>query len=81
MIKAVMNKDGPGQPIVLLGLSAGNVMRLKEGHPIRVKGSEVGGIPLDILITYGDTEMDIVRDLKDAGLRLPDVPHIGGVQG
>ena len=55
----------------ILGIDAENVRRLKEGKPILVSLAELGGTD-DVLIVYGDTLQDIVRDLEEAsGSKLP----------
>lgn len=70
MIKAVGEKDG--HPMVIAGLSEGNIRNLKKGRPI-LMAMEVDGQPLEFLIMYGDTEDDIVRELQTHGLRIPTV--------
>jgi hypothetical protein len=60
MIKVKLS--GGGQPVVLLGLEAENVKRLKEGKPILIKGAEIQ-IPFDILIVYGSTVEVITKEL------------------
>jgi len=62
-----------GRILILLGLSDGNLARLKDDQPLRVDpavllslqpGEVVGGI----VIVYGKTEGDILRKLEDDGL-------------
>ncbi len=62
MIKGMM-KTNEGKDIILLGISRENILRLKEGKPIHVKGDELG-VSQDIFIMYGDTEMEIYNELK-----------------
>lgn len=55
----------------ILGICAENVKRLKEGKPILVSLAELGGTD-DVLIVYGDTPQDILRELREAsGSELP----------
>ena len=55
----------------ILGIDAENVKRLKEGKPILVSLAELGGHD-DVLIVYGNTLQDIVRELEEAsGQPLP----------
>lgn len=72
MIKAAW-KDDDGTRVFFFGLSEGNVQRLKEGKPIAVAMSQVGG-PSDamVVIHYGETEDAIVADLKRHGMTLPE---------
>jgi hypothetical protein len=74
MIKARMH--GPdGKSLLLLGLSEGNVQRLKQGHPILVLGEDIGTPGSDYCILWGETEIDIIRELKSAGYLPPDYPE------
>lgn len=59
------------RPFVMLGLSAGNIARLKEGKPVQILKEELG-IGFDIGIMYGETEQAIVDELQSIGLELPD---------
>jgi len=66
MIKATGNKDG--KQFILFGLSAGNLILLRQKKPIVVNLSEMG-FSGEIIITYGETEADIISDLQKSGLR------------
>ena len=67
MLRARMN-DGT----FILGIDAENVKRLKDGQPIIVCLSELGGMD-DVLIMYGDTLQDIKNELERAsGQPLPE---------
>ena len=57
MIKAVSGK------LILLGLDAENVKRLKDNKPIKIKGSDVS-LDKDIYIIYGETLEDIQKELS-----------------
>lgn len=59
------------RPFIMLGLSAGNIERLKQGKPVQVLKEELG-IGFDIGIMYGETEQAIVDELQSAGVELPD---------
>lgn len=63
-------RDGQPVTIIGLGLSEGNITRLKEGLLLYVDGTEMGHPELDFTIVYGRTEAAIVKDLQAAGLRL-----------
>lgn len=67
MIKAGINDSE--SPFILLGLTEGNVTRLKNGQPIRVSIESCGvNLPGHIGIVYGPTEADIEGQLRQAGL-------------
>jgi hypothetical protein len=56
----------------ILGIDAENVKRLKQGKPIIVCLSELGGTD-NVLIMYGDTLQDIQNELERAsGQPLPE---------
>lgn len=78
MIKAA-GRTGPGQPLLLLGLSGENVTRLTAGEPIRITTADMTamGLPaLEVVIHYGRTEDDILAELKTHGL-LRELPVAG----
>ena len=55
----------------LLGIDAENVRRMREGKPIVVDLTPMGGTD-QILIMYGDTQADIARELEElTGQALP----------
>lgn len=60
--------DAAGSHILGLGLSAGNLSRLREGMPILIKKEEVKALTgcdnMEILILYGDTEEDIKKNVE-----------------
>jgi hypothetical protein len=82
MVKAFA-KTNTGRLICMLGLSDGNLARLRAGHPIFVDlktvltGSPLGDIPVEhIFISWGETEEDIAHEwLKLMG---PDTQVIHG---
>lgn len=57
-----------GTRLVGLGLSEGNVGKLKEGKPIYLHLDELGIEGIDVLIHYGVTEQAIIDDFKEKGL-------------
>lgn len=56
--------------MMILGIDAENVRRLKNGEPILKALSQFGGKD-DILIIYGDTIDDVQRKLEEAIGPLP----------
>lgn len=56
--------------MMILGIDAENVKRLKEGKPILKALSQFGGKD-DVLIVYGDTLDDVQRTLEEAMGPLP----------
>ena len=71
MIKAKLGKND-----LLFGLSEGNIRKLKKGEPIKIDLKEMG-MEGTIFICYGKTEMDIMYDLKKAGMITPDTQQRG----
>lgn len=57
-----------GEPVVVLGLSASNIKRMREGKPMRIELSDLGLPPGRVYIFY---EQDIVGDLIKAGIEFP----------
>ena len=51
---------------VIFGLSRLNLEKLQEGKPIAFDGGEVGLDGTRIMIMFGETENDIVRELTKA---------------
>jgi len=49
----------------LLGLDAENVRRLRDGKPIAIDLSHMGGHDA-LIIMYGDTQSDILKQLEGA---------------
>ena len=62
MVKAGATNN-EGKPVVILGLSEGNLQRLRQGKPILVDLLPFG-MDGQAVITYGKTEADITRVLK-----------------
>lgn len=68
-------KSDEGSKILLLGITAENVIRLVGGKPMYITRKTHGkGVPegLSIAILYGDTEQQIFKMLQDAGAVLPE---------
>ncbi len=55
--------SGDGRTILGMGLSHGNLDRLKKGEPIRFKGEDVGLDDVDILIFSGKTEESMAKQM------------------
>lgn len=71
MLRAKMSNG-----MFVLGLDVENVRRLKNGEPIMVCLSEMGGKD-DVMIMYGDTLDDIKRELEQStGSELPPAKPI-----
>jgi hypothetical protein len=63
MIKARAT-SADGTPIFIVGLSDGNLGRLREGKPILFEMSQIGGGPGRMLIYWGATEEAMKADLE-----------------
>jgi len=63
MIKMTGVNEVTGQTMVGLGLSEGNLGRLREGKPIHIFGAEMG-LPVDIVIFWGETEEKLIEMCK-----------------
>ena len=62
MLQAKMNgKDG--RDFLVLGLSEGNLKRLREGLPLHLQ-KEKTGVSADIVIFWGETEAQMYKDFK-----------------
>lgn len=64
MIKAIARRED-GDELLILGLSKGNIEKLKENLPICFKKQDLKGCKYDVLIVYGDTEEAIVNELNN----------------
>ncbi len=64
MIKA-RGQAGDGQPLVILGLSGENVVRLFADEPIRLNLADLGLPPCQVVIVAGKTEDAITERLRD----------------
>lgn len=74
MMRAGIND--PNNPTVVLGLSAENVARLKNGMPIKAALETFGAgfTRGQVVVCYGETEMELSRQLRRAGLIGPKTP-------
>lgn len=71
MIKA--RATGPDSTIWVFGLSRANIERLMEGHPILMKGQDLGlEKPVDLMLFFGETEASMEQMLRDNELIGPD---------
>ena len=71
MIKGKMTVDtpnGPGTPLLFLGLSRANCERLLQGLPIYIETADLNrlGLPpnMEVVLTGGETEEAIVAELE-----------------
>jgi hypothetical protein len=58
--------------LVGFGLAEGNLKLLREGRPIHIKGAQLGCAD-DFLIVYGQSERDIVEQMRQSGFEVPPV--------
>jgi hypothetical protein len=61
-------KDGP---MLLLGLSASNVLRLTEGDPILIPAEEMAAMglpPVGVFVCYGITEDALLAEMAAQGI-------------
>lgn len=58
-------------PIAFIGLSDENLTRLRAGMPIRVKADDRLGLGVELVISHGATEVDMTRELEEAGFLPP----------
>jgi len=72
MIKA-RGTTPDGKPVYVLGLSAMNLKLLREGRPIDVDLSVLGGRG-HVLLLGGETEEAIVQELRSCGLTFDAPP-------
>jgi hypothetical protein len=63
MIKAKLTLQDD-RPCYLFGLSALNLQKLRDGRPMVIDLEPMGGAG-QILIMFGDTEADLLRELGD----------------
>jgi predicted kinase len=71
MLRAGINN--PGDPLILMGLSEGNVNRLRNGRPIVADIRSFGvDLPGRIAVVYGKTEADIEAEMRGHGLIGPE---------
>jgi len=65
-------KTGDGRPLLVIGLEAGNLDRLKAGKPIRFNMA-AHGIIGECIIVYGETAEDCARLFTP----ISDIPEKG----
>lgn len=58
-------------PIAFIGLSDENLTRMRAGMPIRVKAHDDLGLKIELVIYHGATEVEMTRELEDAGFMPP----------
>ena len=59
-----------GRPLLVIGLEAGNIERLKRGQPIMFPAEQLAMQGFDIAIQYGDTKEDMVAEMEKHGLHV-----------
>lgn len=64
MIKMSGTSHDGRRRMVLIGLSEGNLMRLREKKPIIINGEEFGWPEQDIIICWGETEDALAEELR-----------------
>ena len=75
MVKASFTSEG--KPFLLMGLTAGNLQRLQNGQPIRVRLEDFGvALTGELMIFFGETEKKIETDFRQMGLIGPDTTII-----
>lgn len=60
-------KSNGNKPLIGLGLSEGNVKKLRKGKPIFIMKEELG-IDFDLLIFWGRTEKEMEKKLREIGM-------------
>ena len=65
MIKAI-GQGASGQRLLILGLSRKNTELLLAGRPISVDLRSLMGLEATVLLIAGETEEDLVRQLREA---------------
>ncbi|MFY3742114.1 MAG: hypothetical protein HMLIMOIP_002578 [Candidatus Nitrosomirales archaeon] len=58
--------------LIVLGLDAESIRRLKDNKPILFKGEEIGIPNINFTILVGDTLDDIKEDLRCLGIKVPE---------
>lgn len=72
MLKA--SKNDPKNPLIIMGISEDNVVRLKNDQPIKVSIRSFGiNLPGEIVIVYGKTEKVIENQLRSVNIIPSDV--------
>ena len=60
-----------GERYFILGITEDELCLMKEGVPVEVNGHEIG-LPGKLIVFYGKTEADMLREFASAGIELPD---------
>lgn len=64
MIQAKVTVAKTNREVLMIGLSGENVARLAAGEPIYKRLEAVGFPGVDLVIAYGKTEGDVLKDLN-----------------
>ena len=63
----------PNGPLIICGITDGNILRLKDGHPIKAELRSFGvDLPGSLVIIHGTTEADIEQMMRSNGLVGPE---------
>lgn len=62
----VGNGERNGQPLIIIGITEGNVERLRAGQPLLLKMENYPGVVASVAVFYGATIGDLQADLMDA---------------
>jgi hypothetical protein len=60
MIKLSAANPKTGRDMLVIGLSEGNLQRMREGKPVHIHGEEWGQ-KFDLMIFWGETEQAMVK--------------------
>lgn len=71
MMKYRLEQPG-GRPLLVIGLEAGNLERLKKGQPIKFPAEQLAMHGFDIAIHYGDTKEAMIADIEAAGIAVSE---------
>lgn len=63
MIKMSATNPKTGKDVLVIGLSEGNLQRLREGRPVHIHGEEWGQ-KFDLMICWGETDQALADEFK-----------------
>lgn len=80
MLKILCHNDETKRPLLILGLSEINLLKLAQGNPVPIKVDDVvPGVALDVLIMGGKTEQAMLDEFKKMGWDMDRVPRGEGL--
>lgn len=62
-------------PLLIIGLSAPNLAKLRAGEPIAFDTAPLGLPPMTVWVLGGETEEEIAAELGAAGMPIPGIYH------